>query len=220
MRTKSEFQQRVDDDLVWRRRELFNIRTSIENSDENNGKQNALLRAGVAILYAHWEGFVKRAGSYYLEFVVSQGHRGSELTSNFIAIKLKSQIGEAAKSKKISSTHEVVDFFCNQLENRLRIPYKNIVDTQSNLSSSVLRDIIWTLGLDSVPFEIKNKFIDESLVNRRNHIAHGEPLDIDVDDYRELHNEVMNLLDSFRTQVQNAVATNRFLKVIENPLRN
>jgi hypothetical protein len=76
----------------------------------------------------------------------------------------------------------------------------------------VLRDIIWTLGLDIAPYETKSKLIDESLVDRRNHIAHGEPLDIGVAEYLVLHDEVMNLLEGFRNQIQNAAATNRFLK--------
>lgn len=212
MRTKADLQQKVDDDLLWRRRELFNLRTAIEDSEKNKQRQTALLRAGVAVLYAHWEGFVKRAGSLYLEFVSNQGKRATDLTPNFVAIKFKARIVEAAKSKKISTTHDVVDFFCNHLQDRLKIPHKGVVDTQSNLSSVVLRDIIWTLGLDISPYETKSKLIDESLVDRRNHIAHGEPLDIGVKEYLELHDEVMGLLEDFRNQIQNAAATDRFLK--------
>lgn len=73
MRTKAELQQCIDDDLIWRRRELFNIRAAIEDAQGNAPKQAALLRAGVALLYAHWEGFVKRCGTHYLEFVSNQG---------------------------------------------------------------------------------------------------------------------------------------------------
>lgn len=211
MRTKADLQQKVDDDLLWRRRELFNLRTAIEDSEKNKQRQTALLRAGVAVLYAHWEGFVKRAGSYYLEFVSNQRERAIDLTPNFVAIKFKARIVEAAKSKKISTTHDVIDFFCNHLEDRLKIPHKGIVDTQSNLSSVVLRDVIWTLGLDFSPYETKSNFIDASLLDRRNHIAHGEPLDIDVRDYVALHDEVMTLLEDFRNQIQNAAATDRFL---------
>lgn len=212
MRTKADLQHKVDEDLVWRRRELFNIRTAIEDSHINPHRQIALLRAGVAVLYAHWEGFIKRAGSHYLEFVANQGRSAAELTPNFIAIKFRARLVEAAKSKKISATYDVIDFFCNHLPDRLRIPHKGVVDTQSNLSSTVLRELVLTLGLDISPYETKSKLIDESLVERRNHIAHGEPLDIGVQDYLELHDEVMGLLDEFRNQIQNAVATDRFLK--------
>lgn len=212
MKTKAELQQATDDDLIWRRRELFNIRTAIEDANGNAQRQSALLRAGVALLYAHWEGFVKRCGTYYLEYVASQGRKGRELTANFIAIRFKTRLAEAAKSKKVSSTNELVEYFTSKLDERLRLPHKGIVDTQSNLSSTVLREIVWTLGLDVSPFETKSQLIDNRLVDRRNHIAHGEPLDIGVAEYIQLHDEVIALMDEFRNQVQNAVATDQYLR--------
>lgn len=212
MKTKSELVQLIDDDLVWRRRELSYIRTAVEDAVGNAPKQAALLRAGVAILYAHWEGFVKRSGSCYLEFVANQGMVASDLTPNFIAIKFRSKLNEAAKSKKVTSTNELVEFFCTKLGDKLRIPHKGVVDTASNLSSAVLVEIMQTLGLDALPYEIKKNLIDSQLVDRRNHIAHGDFLDIDAATFTALYDQVMELLEEFRTQVQNAVATDRFLK--------
>lgn len=212
MRTKADLQQRIDDDFIWRRRELFNIRAAIQDSQDSAPKQAALLRAGVALLYAHWEGFIKRCGVCYLEFVSNQGKRAAELTPNFIAVKFKTRLSEAAKSKKASATHELVDFFCTRLEHRLKIPHKGVIDTQSNLSSAVLREIVWALGLDMGPYETKKHLIDSRLVDRRNHIAHGDTLDISVPDFVTLHEEVMLLMEEFRTQVQNAAATDHFLR--------
>ncbi len=214
MKTKSELLQKIDDDLIWRRRELSDFRATVQTAQSSQGRRSALLRAGVALLYAHWEGFVKRSGSYYLEFVADQGMKASELQTNFIAIKLKSRLVEASKSNKPSASAELVDFFCNRLGDRLKIPHKNVIDTKSNLSSAVLREIVWMLGLDMTLYETKCNFIDSSLVDRRNHIAHGESLDIDLDDYLALHDEVMVLIDTFRNQLQNAAATNGFLKVM------
>lgn len=212
MLTKADLQQKVDADLVWRRRELFNIRSAIEDSRVNQARQTALLRAGVALLYAHWEGFIKRSGTYYLEFVSAQRKKGSELKPNFIAVKFKSSLTEAMKSSKASTSYELIDYFCNRLGDRLKIPFKGVIDTQSNLSSKVLCEIIWTLGLDITPYETKKQLIDSSLVDRRNHIAHGDTLDIGVADYVLLHDEVMSLLEEFRNQVQNAAVTDQFLK--------
>ena len=212
MKTKEELLQKIDDDLIWRRRELSDFRVVVQNPGENAGRRSALLRAGVTLLYAHWEGFVKRSGTYYLEFVANQGKIASELRVNFIAIKLKSRLIEASKSNKPSASAELVDFFCSKLGDRLRIPHKGIVDTKSNLSSSVLREIVWILGLDMSPFETKCHLIDSSLVDRRNHIAHGDSLDIGIDDYLALHDEVMALIDAFRNQVQNAAITDGFMR--------
>jgi hypothetical protein len=212
MRTRGELLQKIDDDLIWRRRELSDFRAAVQGAGPNPARRSSLIRAGVALLYAHWEGFVKRCGTYYLQFVNNQGKKASELQPNFIAIKFRSQLTELSKSHKASSCAELVEFFSSKLDDRLRIPHKGIVDTQSNLSSAVLREIIWALGLDMSPYETKSHLIDSSLVDRRNHIAHGDELDIDINDYLELHDEVMVLIDTFRNQLQNAAATNAFLK--------
>ena len=212
MRTKDELLQKIDDDLIWRRRELSAFRAGIQDTGPLPGRRSSLLRAGVALLYAHWEGFVKRCGTYYLEFVANQGKKASELQVNFIAVKFKSRLTEANKSNKPSASAELVEFFCTRLDDRLRIPHRGIIDTKSNLSSSVLREIVWILGLDMSPYETKCHLIDSSLLDRRNHIAHGDVLDIGLEDYLTLHDEVMFLIDTFRTQLQNAAVTDAFMR--------
>lgn len=210
MKTKDDLLQKIDDDLIWRRRELTDFRAVIQDVAQNPRRKSALLRAGVVLLYAHWEGFVKCCGSYYLEFVANQGLKASDLRSNFIAIKLKSRLSEATKSNKPSSSEDLVDFFRSKLGDRLRIPHKGVIDTKSNLSSSVLREIVWSLGLDMTPYELKCHLIDSSLVDRRNRIAHGESLDIDIEGYLALHGDVMTLIDTFRNQLQNAAVLDEF----------
>jgi hypothetical protein len=212
MRTKDELLQKIDDDLIWRRRELSSFRAAIQDTGPLPGRRSSLLRAGVALLYAHWEGFVKRCGTYYLEFVANQGKKASELQVNFIAVKFKARLTEANKSNKPSASAELVEFFCTRLDDRLRIPHRGIIDAKSNLSSSVLREIVWILGLEMAPYETKCHLIDSSLLDRRNHIAHGDVLDIGLEDYLELHDEVMFLIDTFRTQLQNAAVTNAFMR--------
>ena len=74
----------------------------------------------------------------------------------------------------------------------------------------MLREIVWSLGLDMMPYETKCHLIDSSLVDRRNRIAHGDALDISVEDYLVLHDEVMSLIDTFRNQLHNAAALDEF----------
>lgn len=212
VQTKSQLVQKVDDELVWRRRELSELKSVIQQSGALSIRTSTLVRAGVALMYAHWEGFVKCSGTYYLEFVANQRLKGSELKANFLAIKLKAKLSEAGKSKKISTTEELIDFFCTKLSVNLKLPYKGVVDTESNLSSKVLTEILWTLGLDKSCFETKSHFIDQSLVDRRNHIAHGEALSVTSEDYLILHDEVIAMMDAFRTLVQNAAINEEFLR--------
>jgi len=213
IQTIDDLLREVGDDLIWRRKELTELKGIVEKSNGNLILSRVLLRTSVAILYAHWEGFVKKSSRYYLEYVASQRLPYEKLTANFIALTLKSKFSELGTNEKLSAGVDLANFFCNSLSKQSKIPYKNGVDTQSNLSSVVLKDIITILGLDISSFETKFRFIDSNLVNRRNHIAHGSNLDISINDYFELHDEVSGLLECFRTQIENASMTKKFLKL-------
>jgi hypothetical protein len=217
MRTKEELQQLIDNDLIWRRREAFELRVLISDTSENKSKEAALLRAGVTILYAHWEGFIKKTGTLYLQFVSNQGHKGNELTSNFLALKFKNQIDSIFSSKKATSSHELIEYFCHKLDNKIKLPKNGLLDTHSNLSSGVLKEINQSLGLNNYPYEIKKQLIDSKLLNQRNHIAHGNELNIEKNEFLELYDEIFNMMDEFRNQVQNAAATDNYLRVSNKP---
>ena len=58
------------------------------------------LRIGVCALYAHWEGFVKRTTEAYITFVAGRRLRYSDLSANFVALGLRTQIIEAGQSRK------------------------------------------------------------------------------------------------------------------------
>ena len=63
IRTKEEFQDAVDSETSWRKKELSAINSNI--SSARKFSKNTALRAGIAMLYAHWEGLVKKVASYY-----------------------------------------------------------------------------------------------------------------------------------------------------------
>ena len=213
IRTTDQLISKIADDLVWRRKELTVLRALVLESRGDILRSRVIIRGSVSILYAHWEGFVKKSSSYYLEYVASHRLPYKNLAANFIGLTLKAKFLELGASEKISAGNDLADFFCTELESRSNVPYKKTVDTKSNLSSKVLIDILDALGLDVTQFETRLKYIDTNLVNPRNHIAHGEVLDITVEEYLSLHDNVITLIETYRNQVENASVLRLFERV-------
>ncbi|MFQ2100129.1 MAE_28990/MAE_18760 family HEPN-like nuclease [Aeromonas sanarellii] len=134
----------------------------------------------------------------------------SELRSNFVTLIVKGRIDSAHDSKKYSAFDEVTKYILFNQNSRARIPVKNVVDTQSNLSTTVLKEILWCLGFDYALFESKEKLIDQKLVSRRNHIAHGQEIEIGLDDFSEMADEVLGLMTTFRNMLENSTVTESY----------
>lgn len=86
---------------------------------------------------------------------------------------------------------------------RADISLSNAINTTSNLKSAVFVDIALSLGVAIAPYDTYFKLIDESLVDRRNAIAHGEYLDLDSAAFRSLADEVIKLLRMYKADLQN-----------------
>lgn len=210
IRTTSQLIDKIAEDLIWRRKELTELKVLVQMFQGDLVRSRVLIRAAVALLYAHWEGFVKKSSSHYLEYVASHRLPYKKLAANFVGLTLKSKFSELGASEKISGGNALAEFFCTALDRQSNVPYKNAVDTKSNLSSKVLIDILNALGLDASQFETRLKFIDTNLVNPRNHIAHGEVLDMSVLEYLNLHDGVLDLIETYRNEVENASVLRRF----------
>jgi len=210
IRTKENLIDKIAQDHVWRLREISELKNLIETPTISELRKRVLCRAGIALLYAHWEGFVKKSGTYFLEYVASQKHNISELRSNFITLLVRGQIDRASESNKYSAFDEVTRYIIENQSTRAKIPVKNVVDTQSNLSTTVLKEIMWCLGLDYEFFEAKEKMIDLKLVGRRNHVAHGELIEIDTDDFFEMVDEVLGLMATFKNLLENSCVTESY----------
>lgn len=211
IRTLDDLSKSLSDQLSWRKQELSELKNLIETSIPKHRK-SVILRSGIAIIYAHWEGYLKIAGRNYLEYIASLRIENSLLTKNFQIISLHGNTNLFISSKKLSSYDLIVDFFENKQTVRAKIPYKEIIDTESNLSSKVLKEIIWCLNLDYSNFETKAKLIDERMLAKRNHIAHGEFLEVDDKDVISLRDEVLALMDEFKTQIENCALTKAYLR--------
>jgi len=214
IRTQEDLIDKIAADHVWRIREISELKTLIESPSLSQQRKTVLCCAGIALLYAHWEGFVKKTGTYFLEYVSLQRLPVSDVKSNFITLMMKSSIDEATKSKKYSAFDNLTDFLISKKSNRTKIPFKNVVNTESNLSTTVLKEITWCLGIDYGLFESKEKMIDLKLVGRRNHVAHGEEIPVNILDFIEMSEEVIGLMNTFRNLVENSAITGGYKRAI------
>ncbi|MDC5044252.1 MAE_28990/MAE_18760 family HEPN-like nuclease, partial [Acinetobacter baumannii] len=89
-------------------------------------------------------------------------------------------------------------------------PYR-FIDTKSNLNSEVLEEIMGKIGLDTSSFELKANFIDESLIKMRNAIAHGEYRNIELQDFLDIYDGTMILIENFFNEILNFVVQKKFL---------
>ncbi|MEA5621032.1 MAE_28990/MAE_18760 family HEPN-like nuclease [Cronbergia sp. UHCC 0137] len=211
IRTPEELTQTLANDLSWRKKELSEIKSLIELKNVSSQRHNVFIRSGICILYAHWEGFVKLSANSYLEYVRTKKLRYRELSSNFLALAMKEKLKEAKETNKSSLYIPVCDFFLFQLDERCSLP-KNPISTASNLSSEILKEITHTLGIDFSIYSTKSELIDQTLLKTRNEIAHGEySLLIDREKYIELHTTVMDMLEIFRNQIENAAINENFM---------
>lgn len=198
----------VQEDFSWRRKELKIIKDQIP--DKNTPLQNAALRFAVPILYAHWEGFVKKSCEYYLEFVANKYLTHRNLKSQFIALSLTKKLGKL-EINNLEEKTKTVDFLINELDKNANVPTKNIILTRSNLRFEVFEEIIFILDLDHSKFSSSKSLIND-LVDARNNIAHGSHLRVDFTTYNLMYTDTIRLMEILRTEIENSAIGEKYKK--------
>lgn len=214
MLDEEKLAEKLDEDLAWRKKELSFILQNVKSSDNNTIFFN--LRIGIAILYAHWEGYIKKSSVSYLEFIKDCKLNYCDLKINFIALSLKALLNQLEQTNKSSIHNEVVRFLIEDLGQRAKIPYRKSITTKSNLNFELFQDILIKLGLDYSPYELKKNLIDLKLLYIRNNVAHGNYIAIDKNEFLNLYEEVIGIMDSVKEQILDCIESKRFMREISN----
>lgn len=213
IRTTNQLYDFLSEELAWRKKELTDLKFLIDDHNQSKSKRSVLLRSGVALLYAHWEGFVKAAATAYLEFIAGQRLKNRDLALHILAVSARPTLNNATGANNITAHLQVAQFFIEHSENECKIPYKDAIRT-SNLNYELFQDIGLMLGLDLSLAETSRHLIDERLLKNRNSIAHGEYLPIDQQAYDDLHQEVIKILDLLRNEITNCAIGRKYLRTI------
>lgn len=200
----------LDDDLAWRRKEIIELRAMAKSAKAK--KADVHVRAGVALLYAHWEGFIKNASNAYVVFVSTRGIKTRELQDSFIALSIKTKLTLIGESGKSSVAVPAISHLMSLLDKPALLPVTGI-HAEGNLKSEVFVNIAGWLGVDVAQYSSRFNLIDETLLASRNKIAHGEYLSISPARFDTLAEEILELMVWFKTDLENAAALKSFQRL-------
>lgn len=207
-KTPEEFSDDLDAAFSWRRTELHALKSTIEPLVDNELDRpypRMILRASVALAYAHWEGYAKQACQHYLDYVAQRRLKLRELRPELVATSLRPMLEKSMKSR---DDLMVLSGNINSIgDERAKIPRAGVVETGSNLRFERLSTILLALGLSQEPYVTRQHLIDVRLCDARNEIAHGGAALPAKDGALELLEIVLEMMDALRTQLTNAVVT-------------
>jgi hypothetical protein len=192
----------LDRQLSWRKKELTALKFWVENGEEN--VRNTIIRASLCLLYAHWEGFIKEAATGYVCFVALRGLKFREVAPNLVALGWRADIQKAGRSNLATLHTELTQKMMGGQEEMFRPNWDAAIDVESNLNSKALQQVLCVVGINREEYMTKGPIIDERLVKNRNGIAHGQGVTIDEDDYDDLHDFVVQMLNLFRNDIENS----------------
>lgn len=205
--TLDQLQEALDKEMSWRIKEISAFRVG---SKSNGPNRKPFIRAGVALLYAHWEGFIKSSSELYLSFVESRGLNYSDLKTCFSIFGLKGKLEILVEAKKSLPNIAAMEFILSEMDTPAKLKIASAIRTDSNLTSTVFRNIAGSLDIKITPYETKLHLIDSSLVDRRNKVAHGEFLEIGGKEFGELMDDVLGLMRNYKTDIENAASLESF----------
>lgn len=202
--SEADLSDLFDDDMVWRRKELSDLKTAVKAAD--HAAKRVLLRAIITICYAHWEGYVRLCANRYFEHLALRKMPFSELERQiYVNAYLIRLDGLSQSRSSVSVRSQLVNEILDGSGGRFAYVHPSLVDTKSNLSTDVIRDICTICAVNCELFEENRKFIDILLLKRRNAIAHGQQEFIGEEEVDDLIDRVLALMNHFRTLLENKV---------------
>lgn len=211
----SQLESYLEDDLAWRKKEISSLTLIAENNDNP-----VLLKSAILLLYAHWEGYVKKSSKTYLKYIAELKHSVGSLTENFKAVALKSIIFQCIENSESLSLHNELAIMnkmgkLDSMRFKLDIDVDNdlqkcVIDTKHNLSPKIFKNIISIIGLNyKTQFESKEGHINKHLLANRNLIGHGgkyqdkeeDEFILNIKEIKKLRDIVFIIIDNLKDEI-------------------
>ncbi len=210
----------LEQELAWRHQEIRLLSNS-RNALKRESERDRFRRAQLVMLYAHAEGFCKIALLIYVRALNGLNLERSACSDSLVASSLdelfhalqfgdergKVFAGRLPADPKLYVTarrRDLIAEFDSLMNQKMNLP-ESTVNTESNLSSIVIRRNLFRLGF---PADLMSEYdvqLDE-LVNRRNNIAHGiDDSVVRSTDYERLQRAVFHAMDSIALAIVGAL---------------
>jgi hypothetical protein len=210
--TEANFSAQIVEDRNWRIKEISDLKTAVKRGDES--LQKVLLRALVAICYAHWEGYVRVSARKYLEHVALKCFQFQNLDRQFFRNYFLPRLAALSTSKaSVKERCALIDEILNSTTNSFKRVNVDLINTKANLSFDVFADICLVCGIPAGRFVDKSAFIDIFLLKRRNAIAHGEDTLVALGDLDEITDDTIGLMRMFGDALENHVVLKTYMAV-------
>lgn len=207
-KSKTNVEDFLSEELSWRRKEIHDLRKMIRLKT-NSLEVKSLIRGGIVLSYANWEGYIKGASQAYLSYVSFRDFAMNEVAHNFLTLSVMDNLKKTEMfSEHTSKISCLLDSPCI----KCKIPTENIIVTESNLNSKVLKKIMDIIGLDYSHYKLKSAFLDQNILKNRNEIAHGELRPLVQDDFNQIADFVIENMALYKTLIQNALDTKLYLR--------
>jgi hypothetical protein len=202
--TEQDLSNLFDEDLIWRRRELSDIKAAVKAADF--AAKPALLRATIAMSYARWEGYVRLCANRYFEFLTVRRMPYSVLERQYYVNSFLLRLDALFKNRlNLETRCALVNEILDGANGIFHYIQPALIDTKSNLTTDVVKEICLICSVDPSHFEAKRIFIDQLVVKRRNAIAHGQQEFIQENEVDELVADLIGLMQHFRTLLENKI---------------
>lgn len=204
------FSQRITEDFTWRVKEISDLKQVVKLSGGSYG--SVARKAALALIYAHWEGYVLFVATSYLSYIAQRKRPLSSLMPSLRAVGLGNHVQEWQRQRDTIRLRLKIIETIKTMENEQfkKVP-SGAVNTGGNLDYDRFSDICHVMMIDPIHVVSDQEYLDKEIVGTRNRIAHGD--DIVVDDVRlsRASDFILSIMRSFRTHIENCVVSNKFV---------
>lgn len=207
----SDLAKELENDLNWREAELASFKLLVSSAPRGSVKEQALLRALWALLYAHYEGFCKFSWDLFLDALQEQIVQRSSCNDQIACLSLEKDF----KKLKGNLTPTAIWSFCTAEFPRLMSEpavFNIKLETQNNLWPNIFKDNVQKV---SFPTEIIDEHYTriKTLVARRNEIAHGQRMIInDLIEYQKYEDSALLVMHDLAINILDCLANNKHIK--------